>query len=129
MRGEADAQNLTAAAVALLEAEIAPALSGELRFRTLMAVAALRMAEREKTLARALDESREGIYIASSTRDHLQLRKRIRNGDVSLRLWLHRALLMDAILRTAVTKPGALTAEEKKFAGVPALPGLTSASP
>jgi hypothetical protein len=114
MRGEADAGNLTAAAIALLEAEVAPALSGEARFRTLMAIAALRMAEREKALAQRLDESRHAIHIASLTRDDLQLRKRIRSGRVPLHASLHGALLRDAILRAAVTKPGALTAEEKQ---------------
>jgi hypothetical protein len=115
MRGEADADELIAAAVSLLESGVAPGLTGDVRFKTLMAIAALRMAERERALAGRLDEARSDIYLASSTRSFEEVRKRVRSGRVPLGAWLHRALLRDAILRTAVTKPGALTDVERKM--------------
>jgi hypothetical protein len=118
MIGEIDADGLIAEALALLEAEIAPGLAGDARFKALMAVAALRMAERERALEKRLDEARRDIHVAASVNSFEELRKRVRNGRVKLHPWLHRALHRDAAMRTAVSKPAALTDEEREWVGV-----------
>lgn len=117
MRGEADAANLTAAALALL-GEVAPALSGDLRFRTLMAVAALKMAERERDLAQRLRAAEDAVIRAGDAGSAPALQVRLRDGSQALTPELHAALVTDAVVRTAVTKPGALTGEERRAAGV-----------
>jgi hypothetical protein len=114
MQGEANAGNLTAAALALLE-EIAPGLVGEARFKMLMAIAALKMAERERTLAMRLATVQEAILLAGKSNSMEQLRAAIRQRPDALTPELHTALMADALARTSVTKPGALTAEEREW--------------
>jgi hypothetical protein len=114
MRGEADAANLTAAALALLE-EIAAGLAGEARFKTLMAVAALKMAERERALATRLALAGENILLAGKYKAMEELREALRRRSDALTPKLHSALIADALVRTSVTKPGALTAEEREL--------------
>jgi hypothetical protein len=105
MDGETDAAGLTIAAIALLD-ELAAGLAGDQRFKALMAIAALRMAERERGLA--------GRLAAADP----VLRDTIRHGPDALTPALHAALLKGAILRTAVTKPAALTAAERETAEI-----------
>jgi hypothetical protein len=118
MWGEADADGLTAAAVGLLEAEVAPNLAGEARFKALMAIAALRMAERERRLGVRLAEAETNIIRAGKMTSLEALRTKLRNDSWALAGALHQALLDDAVLRAAVTKPGALTAEERSRLGL-----------
>ncbi len=118
MQGEADADNLTAAAVAVLEADIAPGLAGEARFKALMAIAALRMAERERRLRARLAETETAILEAGKSSSLQMLRAKLRGESGALTGALHRALLDDAVLRAAVTKPGALTAEDQRRLGL-----------
>jgi hypothetical protein len=117
MQGEADGGNLTAAAVALLDA-VAAGLSGEARFKALMAVAALRMAERERALAGRLAAAEAAVLSAAGAAGPEQACAALRRPEARLSAALHKALLEDAIMRTAVTKPGALTAGERTAAGL-----------
>jgi hypothetical protein len=113
MQGEADAANLTAAALALLE-EVAAALTGEQRFKTLMAVAALKMAERERMMSKRLDTAEKAVLLAGKYKSAEELREALRCRPEALTLKLHSALTVDALARTSVTKPGALTAQERE---------------
>lgn len=114
MKGEADAGGLTAAAIALME-ELAAELSGDQRFRTLMALAALRMAERERGLEARIMKGENSILFAGKLNSLNQLKSQLRADISALTPALHAALLADAVVRTAVTKPRALTAEEQMF--------------
>jgi hypothetical protein len=115
MSGEADAGNLTGAALAVLE-DVAGGLAGEPRFRLLMAAAALRMAERERALVGSLRASAAAVLAAGGVASVEALRDGLRSG-ASLTPALHAALLADAAVRAAVTKPGALTADEREMVG------------
>jgi hypothetical protein len=117
MRGEADAGNLTAAALAMLE-EVAPAIAGDQRFKTLMALAALKMAERERGLARRLKEAESAVLLAGKVNSAFALKESLREGALGLTKEVHSALLADAVVRAAVTKPGVLTAVERASAGL-----------
>jgi hypothetical protein len=116
MQGEADAAELTRAAVALLESDVTPELAGNLRFKTLMAVSALKMAERERQLAGAIQKAEDDIILASKLTSLAEVKRALRSSDVALSHGLHRALHTDAVLRTAVTRPAVLTDDEKKTA-------------
>jgi hypothetical protein len=116
MRGEADADELGRAAAALIE-ELSGGLAGEARFKALMALAALRMAERERALAGRLRAAAVTVLAAAGVADEAALRERLRDPAGPLDATLHAALLADAVVRTAVTKPGALTDEERGLAG------------
>jgi hypothetical protein len=105
MDGETDEAGLTVAAIAQLE-ELAAGLAGDPRFKALMAIAALKMAGRERAMAGRLRATDPG------------LRHALRHGPDALSPTLHAELLQDAILRTAVTKPAMLTAEEQALAEI-----------
>ncbi|MGL4240984.1 MAG: hypothetical protein ACRCTI_07720 [Beijerinckiaceae bacterium] len=126
MQGEADGVELTVAAIALLD-EVAAGLAGEARFRVLMALAALRMAGRERELAAALESAAAGVLAAADTSSLAALRVQLRGRDAALTPELHEALLRDAVARAAVTRRGALTAAE--LAMLPGAAGKRSTRP
>jgi hypothetical protein len=94
---------LVAAVERTLAAEIAPQLSGDARFRTLMAASALRMVLREFANADALAEAAAALGGA----DQGPLCGAIRAGRHDVDEKLHAALLHDALARTRVSKPEA----------------------
>jgi hypothetical protein len=112
MQGDADAANLTAAALALLE-DVAPGLSGEARFKTLMAVAGLKMADRERLLSEVLGAAEDAIMLAGEYKSLEELRDALRHRPDAMTAAIHAALMADAVARTSVTKPQALTPEER----------------
>lgn len=119
MQGEADAADLSAAALALLECGIAPGLTGPLRIKALMAVSALKMADRERRFADRLAMAARAVLLAgdAATPDALKMRLRALQPDLDETLW--RALLADSAVRTAVTRPKALGDDEWSIADVP----------
>lgn len=99
MKPETTGLDLLAAAEQTLAREVAPSLSGEARYKTLMAASAIRMVMREMAHADELQAA------ASKLGNDGALVAAIRQGDHDDDRGLHKALLDDARVRTCLSNP------------------------
>ena len=93
----------------LLRDKVLAAASGDARFAGLMVASALGMASREVALREQIDAAAEAVSASAAD---------IRGGGFDGDADLHRQLVRQAALRTAVTRPQALQPEEKVLAGL-----------
>ncbi len=96
---------LLEAAEATLSREVAPLLTGEARFKALMAASALRMVMREFAAAGALEAAAARL----GGHDQRALARGLREGRHDADAAIHAALMADARARTAVSRPEAVT--------------------
>lgn len=98
------------AAEQLLRDKVVTAASGDARFAGLMIASALGMASRDIALRDRLDAAAREVTATAA---------QIRGGGIDADAELYRQLLLQAALRTAVTRPQALRPAEKALAGLP----------
>lgn len=84
-----------------LSRELAPTLSGDARFKTLMAASAVRMVIRELDQSGALAAAEAALLMGAPASD---LARAIRTGAHDRDPAIHDALLADARARTAVSR-------------------------
>lgn len=102
MKPETSGIELLAAVEQTLAREVAPSLTGDARFKTLMAASALRMVTRELAAAGALAQAAAALAASGSPVDLVSaIRQGKHDGDDGL----HAALLADALARTQVSNP------------------------
>ena len=87
---------------ATLSREIAPHLTGEARFKTLMAASALRMVIREIAMADKLKASADALSDHAATDDVAAL---IRSGACDTDAALHARLVDHARIRSEIARP------------------------
>ena len=104
MTPETTGSALLQAVETTLSREIAPHLTGETRFKTLMAASALRMVIREIALAGKLKLAADDLAHQAGTDD---LAASIRSGVCDADAGLHASLLEHARLRSAIARPAA----------------------
>jgi hypothetical protein len=102
MTPETSGHELLAAIEQTLSREIAPSLSGEARFKTLMAASALRMVMRELT---GVDESAAASAKLAAFGRPPMLAAAIRSGQHDAAPELHAALAADALARVRISNP------------------------
>lgn len=118
MARDKELADLLAAVEVLLRDKVASTSAGEARFATLMATSAIGMAKRALTLAPLLSSASAAVAALApqpspfpdptQALTHL-IREGLMDGDDAL----FQCLMVDAITRTAVTRPGILTKAEK----------------
>lgn len=104
MKPETSGHELLAAVEQTLAREVAPSLSGDARFKTLMAASALRMVMRELAQAAQLAEASVQLAAIGSP---AELVAAIRAGEHDDDLALHAALFAVALARTRASNPSA----------------------
>ena len=102
MTPETTGSDLLQAVEATLAKEIAPHLTGEARFKTLMAASALRMVIREIAMADKIKALMVAMCAHAGTDDVAAL---IRSGAGDADAGLHARLLEHARIRSAVARP------------------------
>ncbi len=102
MKPETTGADLLQAVDETLSREIAPQLSGEARFKTLMAASAVRMVIREIALAGELRASAEALARGAPLSDLPGL---IRSGAFDADAEFHARLLEHARIRSALVRP------------------------
>ena len=120
MRDEPDGADLLRTARETLVAEILPGLRGEGRYAALMVANALGMVERELA-SRERSRAADHAVLTFAGRGHADdeararaLCRAIRDGHHDGDGGLHAALYDEAIAAVAITRPGALTAAERR---------------
>ncbi|MGL4439635.1 MAG: DUF6285 domain-containing protein [Bosea sp. (in: a-proteobacteria)] len=102
MNAETTGLDLLAAVERTLAGEVGPALSGDARFKTLMAASALRMVMRELAGAVDLATASETLTTFGSAATLVaSIRDGVHDGEANL----HAALVADALARTRVSNP------------------------
>jgi hypothetical protein len=129
MPGEVSISGLLDCAQNLLSDAIAPHLDPDRRYLAAMIGSAMRMAARECEQAERLAGARAALLDivgqAPALSDDPQadaaeaLVDAIRGGDLDADPHAHGLLWADAVLRTSVTKPSALSRIERRMAGLP----------
>jgi hypothetical protein len=114
---------LLAAAEALLRDKVIAASTGDIRFAGLMAASALGMAQREIALERELTSAKHDLDelapLPSPFPDPaMALTHLMREGLLDGQDELYRRLMVDAITRTAVTRPQLVSDRERRLAGL-----------
>jgi Domain of unknown function (DUF6285) len=112
-----------AAAEALLRDKVIAASTGEARFAGLMVASALGMAQREIALGRELASARHDVdELAPQPSPFpdpaMALTHLIREGLLDGQDELYRRLMVDAVTRTAVTRPVVVSDRERRLAGL-----------
>ena len=105
------------AAERLLRDNVLTATEGGARFAGLMVASALGMASREVALRERLAAAGMAVAGMAGSGDPTALSAEIRAGRFDGDASLHRLLMAQAALRTAVTRPQALRADEKTLVG------------
>lgn len=129
MTGETTGSALLAIALATLERDIAPELSGDARFKARMVASALGMAMRERergaALAAALAEAQTYATeaLGEAVTDGPALCRALRAGRLNGDPAMHQALYRHAAIATGITRPAALQREEQVMAGFDAEKG------
>ncbi len=106
-----------------LEHRIVSHLDGEPRNVARMIATAIRMAAREIVQQRLLATAEEAV-LASATQPcdgsdaRLALAREIRAGRHDADARLHAALWAEAVVRTSISRPSALTRSERRLAGM-----------
>jgi hypothetical protein len=111
------------AADAVLRDKVLPALHGDARFAALMVASALGQAAREHRLERRLASTDQAVGALAPgpnpfSDPKLAVVVLIRRGLLDADPETHLTLLEDALTRTAVTRPQALSAAERERAGL-----------
>jgi hypothetical protein len=112
-----------AAAETLLRDKVIAACAGDVRFAGLMVASALGMAQRELSLGRELAASKHDIDELAPQPSPFPdpataLVHLMREGLLDGQDELYRRLMVDAITRTAVTRPPLLSDRERRLAGL-----------
>jgi hypothetical protein len=112
-----------AAAEALLRDKVIAASTGDIRFAGLMAASALGMAQREIALERELTSAKHDLdELAPQPSPFpdpaMALTHLIREGMLDGQDELYRRLMVDAVTRTAVTRPLVVRDRERRLAGL-----------
>jgi Domain of unknown function (DUF6285) len=112
-----------AAAETLLRDKVIAASTGEARFAGLMVASALGMAQREIALGRELESAKHDVdELAPQPSPFpdpaMALTHLMREGLLDGQDELYRRLMVDAITRTAVTRPPVVSERERRLAGL-----------
>jgi hypothetical protein len=102
MKPETTGADLIAAVEQTLAKEVAPHLSGDARFKVLMAASALRMVMREMDAAARLNAAATAL----GGDDQAALVAALRSGHHDGDPLLHGQLLEDALARASISRPG-----------------------
>jgi hypothetical protein len=104
MKPETTGPDLLDAAAQVLADDLATGLSGEARFKALMAASAVRMAARQWRAAAELSNAAAPLGGTEQGTLAFAIRSGAHDGDTQL----HAALIADAQARTSVSKPSAV---------------------
>ncbi len=112
-----------AAAETLLRDKVIAACTGDARFAGLMAASALGMAQRELSLGRELAASKHDVDELAPQPSPFPdpataLAHLMREGLLDGQDELYRRLMVDAVMRTAVTRPQVVSARELRLVGL-----------
>jgi Domain of unknown function (DUF6285) len=112
-----------AAAEALLRDKVIAASTGEARFAGLMVASALGMAQREIALGQELASAKHDVgELAPQSSPFpdpaMALAHLLREGLLDGQDELYRRLIVDAVTRTAVTRPQVVSEHERRLAGL-----------